>query len=234
MKPYNTVTELESLNDLYERKSPEAILAHALESDFMNTPCVVSSFGAESVALLHMISRINPSITAILVDTGKLFNETLRYRDRIQEKLGLETVLIVRPRASELKSEDPDGTLHVRSTDDCCDLRKVRVLDRALAGYGSWISGRKRYQSIERSTIQILEIDTVGRLKLNPLANSSGERIRFYIANNDLPMHPLVSEGYPSIGCLPCTSKVSHGADPRSGRWQGQNKTECGIHNGPK
>ena len=221
------VPSLEDLDKRYDLFFPEKILADALTTPYFKRPAVVSSFGAESAVLLHMVAQIRPEIPVIFIDTGKLFGETLRYRDKLQHRLGLENIKIVAPRRTEVLDFDPDGTLNSGNPDLCCKIRKVDVLQRALADHDSWISGRKRFQSKGRKWMPIIEKSN-GLIKLNPMANYSSESIREYVAENDLPDHTLYRQGYKSIGCFPCTSKST--GDSRSGRWEGSSKTECGIH----
>ena len=129
-----------------------------------------------------------------------------------------------------LLAGDPDGTLNQRDTDACCDLRKVRPMEAALAPFDSWITGRKRFQSGTRAALDFFETEGDIRIKINPLAHWAPEDVQEYMVNNRLPRHPLVAKGYPSIGCAPCTSPVKPGEDPRAGRWRGADKEECGIH----
>ncbi|MHA1553752.1 MAG: phosphoadenylyl-sulfate reductase, partial [Alphaproteobacteria bacterium] len=124
---------------------------------------------------------------------------------------------------------DPHRALWMIQPDQCCHIRKIEPLQRALLGFDAWITGRKRYQSGQRAGLAVFEPDGA-RIKINPLANWSGEALKAHMAAHDLPAHPLVAKGYPSIGCGPCTSKVEPGEDERSGRWRGQAKEECGIH----
>ncbi len=209
--------------------SGAALLAAALEHPSMGQTAMVSSFGAESVVLLHQLSLVAPATPVLFLDTQMLFPETLDYQRELAEHLGLTGIRVIRARAIHLAQEDPANVLHLRDTDACCDLRKTRPLARALSGFDSWISGRKRHQSGTRAALPLVE-DTDGKLKLNPMANWSTQDIAGYIDAHDLPRHPLVAQGYPSIGCGPCTSRVAAGEDPRSGRWRGQDKDECGIH----
>jgi phosphoadenosine phosphosulfate reductase len=125
---------------------------------------------------------------------------------------------------------DPKSDLWRTSVDACCNIRKVVPLDNALSGYDAWITGRKRFQGGDRLRLRVVEEGDNGQIKFNPLANWSREQIEAYTLENDIPPHPLVAQGFPSIGCWPCTKPVEAGADPRSGRWAGQEKTECGIH----
>ncbi|MGH8597589.1 MAG: phosphoadenylyl-sulfate reductase [Gammaproteobacteria bacterium] len=221
--------QVEALNGVYAGMRPYDIIEHALREPLFSNPTVVSSFGAESAVLLHMIARIRPSMPVHFIDTGKLFDETLRFRDRLQHALGLENVRCLAPSLSDLRAHDPDGTLHRRDPDQCCRIRKTLVLERALGPFDSWINGRKRFQSELRALMPIVEFAN-GRAKLNPLANWRTEDIKRYSSENNLPIHPLVAQGYYSIGCFPCTSKVAPDVNPRAGRWTGLDKSECGIH----
>jgi phosphoadenosine phosphosulfate reductase len=191
---------------------------------------LVSSFGAESVVLLHLVSVVAPGTPVLFVDTQMLFPETLDYQRELADKLNLTDIRLIRADRRDTNFEDPDGTLHQFNTDSCCNLRKVVPLERALRGFDGWITGRKRFQASTRSALQFFENEDGKRIKVNPLAHWGREDLEDYMVNNRLPRHPLVAKGYPSIGCAPCTSPVAEGEDPRSGRWRGQAKVECGIH----
>ncbi len=207
---------------------PEAILRAAVERHG-DRLALVSSFGAESAVLLHMVSRIAPDIAVLFLDTGMLFGQTLDYRRQLAGKLGLTNVRDLRPRFEDLAVTDPAADLWKTDTDSCCHIRKVLPLDRALEGYDAWITGRKRFQGGSRLRLPIVE-QADGKLKFNPLANWTKTELDAYAAHFELPAHPLVAAGFPSIGCWPCTSPVEEGGDARSGRWAGSQKTECGIH----
>lgn len=224
-----TADEVARLNSRFEGKSAQEILRFALTEGFSGDIAMVSSFGADSAVLLHMVSEIKASTPVLMVDTNKLFPETLRYRDKLAAHLGLTDVRAHRPTKADLAKEDPAGMLWMSDTDICCHVRKVLPLDRALEGFGAWISGRKRHQSATRAEIDVFEVED-GRVKVNPLVDWTAAEVLAYAREHDLPPHPLVAQGFPSIGCLPCTSKVEEGEDPRAGRWRGQEKTECGIH----
>ena len=189
---------------------------------------LVSSFGAESVALLHLAAEADRDIPVIFIDTEMLFEETLTYQQDIATALGLRNLRILR--SADAAERDPDGLLHRTDPDACCSLRKTEPLQAALAGSNGWITGRKRFQNGQRAALEFFEADDAGRIKINPLAHFTPEDIREYILNNRLPRHPLVEKGYPSIGCAPCTTRVAEGEDARAGRWRGFDKTECGIH----
>jgi phosphoadenosine phosphosulfate reductase len=219
-----------ALNARYRHHSATAVLEHALKDPELGSVALVSSFGAESVVLLHLVSVLAPQTPVIFVDTRMLFQETLDYQRELADRLHLCDIRTIRARKTRTDFEDPDGTLHQFSTDACCNIRKVEPLEHALAGFDGWITGRKRFQNADRGTIDFFENEGDFRIKVNPLAHWGREDLDDYITNNNLPRHPLVAKGYPSIGCAPCTSPVKPGEDPRSGRWRGQAKTECGIH----
>ncbi len=194
---------------------------------------LVSSFGAESVALLHLASRVKKDLPILFIDTQMLFPETLAYQRTVARKLGLTRITVIR--AADLAAADPDGTLHQTDPDACCALRKTAPLQSALLPFDGWITGRKRFQSGTRAQLPHFEAEkrnegAAPRIKVNPLAFWQAEDVADYIAENNLPRHPLVARGYPSIGCAPCTSPVAPGEDPRAGRWRDQPKDECGIH----
>jgi phosphoadenosine phosphosulfate reductase len=194
---------------------------------------MVSSFGAESAVLLDMVASIDRQTPVVFLETGKLFAETLAYRDELVAWLRLEDVRSIRPDPADLAQHDPDGTLWQREPDLCCHVRKTEPLDLALAGFAAWITGRKRFQGGARTTLPPIETDPVtGQIKLNPLAGWTLEDIRHYRRLRQLPLHPLVANGYPSIGCQPCTRPVGEGEAIRAGRWWHLDKTECGIHRG--
>ncbi len=207
---------------------PKAIIAKALEI-FGDELALVSSFGAESAVLLHMASEVSRDIPMLFLDTGMLFGQTLDYRQQLAAKLKLTDVRDLRPRFEDLATGDPGADLWKTDTDACCHIRKVIPLDMALSGFSAWITGRKRFHGGDRMRLPVVEAAD-GKLKFNPLANWNKADLEKYAAEHDLPEHPLVAFGYPSIGCWPCTSPVEEGADVRSGRWAGSQKTECGIH----
>ena len=222
-------SRVSGLNDWYRLNSATAVLRHALTAPEAGRIALVSSFGAESVVLLHMVSVIDRTTPVIFLDTGLLFAETLVYQQEVSERLGLRDLRIIR--GAGIAAQDPDATLHLRDPDACCALRKARPLQEALTGFDGWITGRKRYQGGARARLDFFESeDGTGRMKVNPLAHWRAQDVRTYMEENNLPRHPLVARGYPSIGCIPCTSPVKEHEDPRAGRWRGAEKTECGIH----
>lgn len=208
----------------------QTILADAITRNFAGRVALVSSFGTESAILLHMVAQIDPALPVIFLDTGKLFPETLAYRDELVARLGLTDVRSIRPSGAQLAAYDPDGRLWQKDTDLCCAIRKTNPLDDALTGFTAWITGRKRSQSGTRASLTAVETGPDGRITVNPLAYWSDEQLDAYFETHDLPRHPLQEQGYTSIGCAVCTAKPLPGQDKRSGRWAGQDKTECGIH----
>jgi phosphoadenosine phosphosulfate reductase len=217
------------LNEELRDAQPLEILARAHEM-YGAKLALVSSFGAESAVLLHLAAQVDPGIAVLFLDTGMLFGQTLDYRKSLAAKLGLTGVRDLRPTFADLAVHDPKSDLWRTSVDACCNIRKVVPLDNALGEYDAWITGRKRFQGGDRLRLRVVEEGDNGQIKFNPLANWSREQIEAYTLDNDIPPHPLVAQGFPSIGCWPCTKPVEQGADPRSGRWAGQEKTECGIH----
>ncbi len=218
-----------ALNARYRHHGATEVMHAALRE--AGRIALVSSFGAESVVLLHMAAVIDNTVPVLFIDTEMLFTETLVYQAEVSERLGLKNVRIIRASGAEIAAADPHGTLHRRDTDACCALRKTVPLNRALAGFDGWITGRKRFQSGTRAALDFFEVEAdTGRIKVNPLAHWAPEDVATYMDENRLPRHPLVARGYPSIGCAPCTRPVAPGEDPRAGRWRGQDKTECGIH----
>jgi len=205
------------------------ILAPLIEQHFKRRIALVSSFGSESAVLLHMASEIDRSLPIIFLDTGKLFWETIAYRSKLVDRLGLTDISIMKPDAAQLAVSDPDGALHRINPDMCCHIRKTEPLARALRGFDAWISGRKRFHGGLRADIPTLEVID-GRLKVEPLARFTAADIENYIDHYELPRHPLVEHGYRSIGCVPCTVKGGTSDNPRAGRWAGLAKSECGIH----
>jgi phosphoadenosine phosphosulfate reductase len=208
-----------------------SLLRLAIEDLYPGNIALVSSFGADSAVLLHMIAQIDKATPVVFVDTGQHFEETIAYRDTLVGQLGLTDVTAVHPDAQLVQAEDPEKFLFASDPDRCCEIRKVLPLAKALDGYAAWITGRKGFQSIDRAKMPLFEAEGE-RVKVNPLAAWTAGDILAYIKQAELPPHPLVAKGYPSIGCLPCTSAVRPGEDGRAGRWRGRAKTECGIHLG--
>ncbi len=208
----------------------EALVGNELNGQIM----LSSSFGAESAVLLDLVSRVDATIPVIFIDTRRLFGETLRYQKTLTDYLGLEDVRIIRPDDGVLQRLDSDDMLFNIDPDKCCEIRKVAPLDKVMKkmgnlGFKAWITGRKQFQSPSRTALQVIEADS-DFIKINPLADWSNDDIKQAFLEKNLPPHPLVADGFKSIGCMPCTARVAEGADERSGRWVGRTKTECGIH----
>jgi phosphoadenosine phosphosulfate reductase len=192
---------------------------------------LVSSFGAESVVLLHMAAQVDQALPVIFLDTGRHFPETIAYRDTLVRRLGLTDIRNAYPDAAELRRYDRHGRLFATEPDFCCDIRKTQPLAEELEGFGAWITGRKRFQGGLRTALDTIEPEgATGRVKLNPLASWDAVQIEAYRVTYDLPAHPLVARGFRSIGCATCTRPTREGEDARAGRWAGIDKTECGIH----
>ena len=217
-----------ALNALYGGLPPQEIIARALAED-LGGVAAVSSFGADSAVLLHMIAGVDPGLPIVFLDTGKHFGETLDYRDVLAADLGLTDIRVVTPDEAALSRIDPTGKLHETDTDACCNMRKVEPMARGVAPFGAWFTGRKRFQASTRAEMPVFEM--VGpRIRINPLAGWGTADLADYMRRHGLRENPLVAYGYLSIGCFPCTQPVKAGEDARSGRWSGQAKTECGIH----
>ncbi len=218
------------LSARYEEMTAQEILRDAIRNQFFGDITLSSSFGADSAVLLHMVSEIDPNLPVLFLDTDRHFFQTLQYRDELASRLGLTNIINLKADEKEAAEEDGKGTLWRTNPDQCCDLRKVRPLNKVMETYGAWISGRKRHQSKTRANLPIVEWD--GRhFKVNPLAKWTQADLDAYFAEHDLPPHPLVDQGFPSIGCFTCTKPVEKGEDARAGRWAGTEKVECGIHN---
>jgi phosphoadenosine phosphosulfate reductase len=220
-----------ALNDRYGNRPAQDVIALAVEELFAGRVATVSSFGSESVVLLHLVAEVDPNVPVLFVDTGRLFPETLEYRAMITDRLGLRDVRTITPSEERLAALDPVRALWMSNPDLCCRIRKIEPLSKAIKGFDAWFTGRKRFQTNARSALNLFEADG-HRIKVNPLAGWSAADLLAYAEANDLPPHPLVAKGYPSIGCVPCTDRVLAGEDQRAGRWRGTDKDECGIHFG--
>ena len=207
---------------------PRTIIEAAVET-FGERLALVSSFGAESAVLLDLMAKVKPDIPVLFLDTGMLFGQTLDYRKSLAAHLGLKDVRDLRPHYQDLAVVDPEAKLWQTDTDACCNLRKVVPLDLALEDFDAWITGRKRFHGGSRLSLPVVE-QSGRHVKLNPLANWTKADLDAYAEENRLPAHPLVAQGFPSIGCWPCTRPAEDDEDVRAGRWAGSQKTECGIH----
>ncbi len=236
----NTENVVESVAEDIECRAQQLLMHHGgleateflrilITKEFVDRITLVSSFGSESAVLLHMVSRIDKNLPILFLNTGKLFPETLRYRDQLVQLLGLTDVREIGVKRVEIERKDANGELWSVDPDSCCYFRKVVPLHEALKKFDAWITGRKRYQSASRA--HLLRVEAAdGKIKVNPIADWGGDDVRKYFSTVGLPPHPLESDGYLSIGCVTCTERVVLGQDARSGRWSGTDKTECGIH----
>ena len=211
--------ELASLNREFEQAPAQAVIEWAVEQ-FHPFMCLSASM--TDAVLIDLAVNVEPSIEVVFIDTGYHFPETLDTVERVRRHYGLNLrVLTVAPQPVELWKRDP-GT--------CCSTAKVEQLDRALAGKLAWMSGLRRTESPTRASAPIVARDLRGLVKVNPIATWTDQDVDGYVADHGVPYNPLLDQGYPSIGCMPCTKPVAEGEDPRSGRWVGQDKSECGLH----
>lgn len=227
----NAAEKAAELKQKYAGLDSSNLLKMLIEKEFPGTVTLVSSFGAESAILIHMVSEIDPGLPVTFIDTQKLFPETLAYRDLLAARFGLTNIRTIYPDYSDIQRDDPEGTLWERRAHSCCTIRKVKPLQKALKGYDAWITGRKRFQGGIRGELPVIE-SFEGRIKINPLAHWDAEKLWNRFRELNLPLHPLYEKGYLSIGCAPCTSLPTDPNDPRSGRWAGSDQKECGIHIG--
>jgi len=221
--------DLHALNERFEQATPEVIIDWAAR-EFGDRIAVSSSFQTQSVAMLHLISRISPELPIIFVDTGYHFPETLAYRDQLVDLLHINVVTVSADPDKRMDFDADGNPLHRTNPNLCCALHKTAPMAKALENYDGWLSGIRRTQTGTRSMAQPIERQADGLFKVNPLLTWSSRDLWTYINRNDLPTHPLFSQGYASIGCAPCTRPIQAGEDERAGRWSGNAKIECGLH----
>jgi phosphoadenosine phosphosulfate reductase len=191
--------------------------------------CLTSSM--TDAALIHLVSSVKPGVDVLFVDTGYHFAETIGTRDAVEAVYPVNVINVTPTRDVAEQERDLGPRLYGRNPDLCCHLRKVEPLSRALEGYMAWFSGIRRDETKSRRKRRAVEWDRKrGMIKVNPILNWTDADVDNYIADNGVLVNPLQYDGYPSIGCQPCTRRVAPGEDPRSGRWAGTGKTECGIH----
>ena len=215
-------------NKELEKLTPQEIISWAVET-YSPRVGMTSSFGAESVALIHMVIQVKPNVPVYFLETGFHFAETLKFRDFLKEKYRLNIVDLT-CETGHAAFLGKYGQLHQTNPDLCCEINKVEPLKKAIANLKAWITGIRRDQANTRRNIQIVEQYQPGLVKVNPLANWTKDMVWDYIRRHNIPAHPLTLKGYTSIGCEPCTRPTQVGEDPRAGRWAGKGKTECGIH----
>ena len=206
----------------------EAIIEWAVDQ-FGSRFCVTSSM-ADGV-LAHIASRVAPGVDVVFLDTGLHFPQTLRVRDEVEARMPVR-VLSIQPVLTVGQQDGQHGPrLFARDPDGCCALRKVEPLERALASYDAWAAGVRRAETAARANIREVDFEpSRGKVKVAPLARWTDADVAEYVARYDVPVNPLLNEGYGSIGCWPCTRRVKPGEDPRAGRWAMFDKTECGLH----
>ena len=225
--------EIRAWGESVETKQPHEVLAAAIER-YAPKIILACSFGAEDVVLVDMIHRINPSVPLFYLDTDFLFSETYQTRDRIIERYKLQATNVLSVKSlltPERQAEEYGDALWAKDPDRCCQLRKVEPLTRVLKGFDAWITGVRRDQSPTRANAKLIEWDNTFQLvKVNPLAKWTWADVWTYIKIYEVPYNELHDRNYPSIGCTHCTKPVMPGEDPRSGRWQGSDKIECGLH----
>ncbi|HEX2055310.1 MAG TPA: phosphoadenylyl-sulfate reductase [Nitrospiraceae bacterium] len=224
---------IKAFSDSFEAKQPWDVLEYAIRR-YAPRIVLACSFGAEDVALLDMIQRIDPKTPLFYLDTDFLFPETLEVRDRLIARYGLEPERVIQVKS--LLTPDQQAAQHgpalwSRDPDRCCELRKIEPLTRILSNYEAWITGIRRDQAPTRANAGLVEWDRkFDLIKVNPLARWSSDDVWAYIRIHEIPYNVLHDRNYPSIGCTHCTAPVLPGEDPRSGRWKNSGKTECGLH----
>ena len=219
--------------DRLEGRSPTEILAWAA-AQFGRGIVLATGFGAEGCVLVDIIGRHRLPIQMLALDTGLLFPETHALWRRLEAQYGLVIHGVHPEQSVEGQAACHGPRLWERAPDECCALRKVAPLQKALRGYDAWIASIRRDQTSDRAASRVVELDPrFGLVKVNPLVAWSADDVHAYLREHDVPTNPLHEQGYPSVGCMPCTAPVARGEDPRSGRWRGLLKTECGLHTRP-
>lgn len=223
------IAELHRLNEELEGRSPAEIIAWAVET-FWPKIAMSSSFQTQSLPLLHMVARVAPQIPVIFLDTGYHFPETLAFRDRLVRDWGLNLRIVRADISRETFIRRYGDDLYRHNPDLCCYINKVEPMARVMEGLDAWISGIRRDQSPARAKTKVLELASGGVVRVHPMAAWTRQDVWKYVHAHNLPDHPLLAQGYLSIGCAPCTRPVQAGEDERAGRWAGREKVECGLH----
>lgn len=225
-----TAEEIGAASYELEGKTPQEILRWSVQRFFPKLT-MATAFGAEGCCLIHMLAEIEPRVRIFNLETGYQFNETLELRERIKERYGIEVEYIYPELTVAEYEAEHGGPLHRIRPDQCCFDRKILPLRAAAAGYDAWISAIRRDQTEHRKVAGVVQWDAkFGLVKVNPLLAWTKSDVWRFILQHQIPYNPLHDQGYPSIGCWPCTISVSEGADERSGRWSGTAKKECGLH----
>jgi phosphoadenosine phosphosulfate reductase len=223
MSTYETQNlDVDALNARFETESAEDIVTWAFETfgSDLTTLCAMTS----DTALVDLVARRAKGSEVVFLETGHHFPETLAHVEAVKQKYG-ERVSFTTATAGL-----PAAEMWMTQPDQCCHLRKVVPMENALEHKRAWISGVRRADSSVRAETPVIQIDKRGKVKINPIATWSDEDLQLHLTMHEVPLHPLLTQGYPSIGCAPCTRRIEIGEDPRSGRWSGQAKTECGLH----
>jgi phosphoadenosine phosphosulfate reductase len=215
-------------DDALEGAHPRDVLAWAVDT-FGDRFCITSSM--TDAVLAHLAASVRPGVDLVFLDTGYHFFPTISTRDRVAATLDVNVVTVQPERTVAQQNAELGMSLHARDPDLCCALRKVAPLNKALEQYDAWASGLRRDEGPSRRNTRVVDWDRIkGKVKVNPLACWTQADVDAYIAEHDIIVNPLVAQGFPSVGCAPCTRWVARGEDVRSGRWAGLEKTECGIH----
>ena len=224
-----TPLEIENLSNEFETKSPQEIIAWAINT-FWPQIAMSSSFQTQSMPLLHMATRIKHDLPVFFLDTGYHFWESLIFREQIASEWQLNVIDLYRDRRWDIFARQRMRSLPMDDPNLCCYIHKVMPMQKAMKDFKAWISGIRRDQTSVRAQAKILELQDDGLLKINPMLNWTKTDIKRYIEENNLPSHPLLEKGYRSIGCAPCTIPIGLNEDERAGRWSGRGKTDCGLH----
>lgn len=225
-----TPSQLADAVALLDGRSPQAVLKWAV-AEFYPRLTMATAFGPEGNCIIHMLADIEPRVRVFNLDTGYQFRETLELRERIKERYGI-AVEMVQPDLTVAEYEaEHGGPLYTHRPDQCCHDRKIVPLRRAIVGYDAWISAIRKDQTADRAHAEVVQWDAkFGLVKINPLLHWTKKDVWKFILDNDVPYNPLHDQGYPSVGCWPCTRAVQDGDDDRAGRWAGTMKKECGLH----
>jgi len=224
-----TPLEIDKLSNEFETKTPQEIIAWAIDT-FWPQIVLSSSFQTQSVPLLHMASRIRRDLLIFFLDTGYHFWETLIFREQLASQWQLNILDLYRNTRWDDFARERTRRLPLEDPNLCCFIHKVQPMQTALKDMLAWISGIRRDQTSERAHAKILELQEDGLIKINPLLNWTKADVKRYAEEHNLPSHPLLEKGYRSVGCAPCTVAIGVNDDERAGRWQGRGKTECGLH----
>lgn len=228
--PFFTAEQIAAMNANLQEKSPPEVLRWAVEW-FHPRLTMATAFGAEGCCLIHMLADIEPKVRIFNLDTGYQFPETLAVRDRIRERYGIDVELVQAETSVPEYEAEHGGPLYRHRPDQCCHDRKLVPLRRAVVGYDAWISSIRSDQTEHRAAAGVVQWDAkFGLVKVNPLLSWTKRDVWSFIMKHDVPYNPLHDQGYPSIGCWPCTRPVQPGEDERAGRWSGSDKKECGLH----